>query len=186
MGAGGEREPNRNPASECHQIRFQEVEGQKCSTCHPGSRTPHLYAPAKSRPKIVRCRVKNEGSKISLQDVHATAIWVGGVGVAEHWPSNVACRAARGPSQRANAGQYMRGGSGGRSVCKSHMLSPCKAAIEVDRDREKGEVMLMSQLMEMSCQDCVGLRSRRSWRIRLKLQWWHRSVRPCLQERCSI
>lgn len=109
-----------------------------------------------------------------------------GWGVAEHWPSNVACRAARGPSQRANAGQYMRGGSGGRSVCKSHMLSPCKAAIEVDRDGEKGEVMLMSQLMEMSCQDCVGLRSRRSWRIRPKPQWWHRSSRPCLQKRCSI
>lgn len=62
-----------------------------------------------------------------------------GWGVAEHWPSHVACRAARGPSQRANAGQYMRGGSGGRSVCKSHMLSPCKAAIEVDGDREKGK-----------------------------------------------
>lgn len=146
--------------------------------------TPPL-CPSKEQTQIVRCRVKNGGSKISLQDVHATAIWVGGGG-AEHWPSNVACRAARGPSQRANAGQYMRGGSGGRSVCKSHMLSPCKAAIEVDRDREKGGVMLMSQLMEISCQDCVGLRSRRSWRIRLKLQWWHRSFRPCLQKRCSI
>lgn len=185
MGAGGEREPNRNPASECHQIRFQEVEGQKCSTCRPGSRTPHLYAPAKSRPKKlwgVGWRMRGQRLLCKM----CTLLQYGWGGVAEHWPSNVACRAARGPSQRANAGQYMRGGSGGRRVCKSHMLSPCKAAIEVDRDGEKGEVMLMSQLMEMSCQDCVGLRSRRSWRIRPKLQWWHRSFRPCLQKRCSI
>lgn len=109
-----------------------------------------------------------------------------GGGVAEHWPSNVTCRAERGPSQRANAGQYMRGRSEGRSVCNSHMLSPCKAAIEVDRDREKRGVMAMPQLMEISCQDCVGLRSRRSWRIRLWLQWWHWSFRPCLQKWSNI
>lgn len=41
---------------------------------------------------------------------------------------------------------------GGRSVCKSHMLSPRKAAVEVDKEREKRGVMVMPQLMEISCQ----------------------------------
>lgn len=190
VGGRGEGEHNRSPASECHQIRSQEVEGQKCSTCHPGSRTPHLYAPAKSRPQIVRCRVKNEGgSKISLQDVHTPTIWVGvGGWVAEQWPSNVTClcRAARGPSQRANAGHYMRGGSGGRSVCNSHMLSPRQAAIEVDKGKEDRGVMIMPRLMEISCRDRVGLKSQRSWRIRLWLQRWHWSFSPRFQKCCCI
>lgn len=77
-----------------------------------------------------------------------------GWGKEARWPSNVTCycRAARGPSQRANAGWYMRGGSGRRGVCNSHMLSPRKAAIEVDKERGKRGVMIIPQLMEISCQ----------------------------------
>lgn len=123
QGAGGRH--NQSPASECHQIRSREVEGQKFSTCHPDSRIPHLYAPAKRRSNIVRCRVKNNGSKISFARC-AHYCNMGGGWQRIDPPMSRLCRAARGPSQRANAGQYMRGGSGGRSVWNSHMFSPRK------------------------------------------------------------
>lgn len=148
---GGGGDGHRSPASECHQIRSREVEGQKCSTCHPGARTHHLYAPAKRRPKLwgVGWRIRGQRFLCKMR-----MLLQYGWGMAAHWPYNVTClcRAARGPSQRANAGQYKRGGSGGRSVCNSHMLSPVKAAIEVDKEREKRGVMVMPQLMEISCQ----------------------------------
>lgn len=145
-GGGGH---NWSLASECHQTRSREVEGQKCSTCHPGSRTPHLYAPAKRRPKIVRCKVKNKGSKISLQDVHATPIWLGDVSTL-----TLQCHMSQAVQQEAHLSVLMRAGTwkvGVGGVCNSHMLSPPKAAIEVDKEREKRGVMIMPQLMEISC-----------------------------------
>lgn len=51
----------------------------------------------------------------------------------------------------------VRGGSGGRSVCNSHVLSPQRAAcLEVHGEREEGgDVMVIQRLMEMSCRDSV-------------------------------
>lgn len=138
-GSGGREGAGRaSTRSECHQIRSHEVEGQKCSTCRPSSRRPPIRALQQRASRELRgagWRMRGQRGPPKLCAWHGEGRQNGKVLTPPPLPPlpmshvSTAQREAH-PSalMQASTCWDVRGGSGGRSVWNSHVLSPRRAA----------------------------------------------------------